>query len=129
MRILLDTQCWLWMLAEPERLSEKARRLVAAPDNELLLSAASSWELAIKYAIGRLELPSEPAVLVPKWMAKSRVAPLTIEHEHALRVASLPHHHRDPFDRLLVAQAQVENLPILTADRQLASYDVELLEA
>ncbi len=129
MRILLDTQAWLWMLADPERLSERARRLVVAPDNDLLLSAASSWEIAIKYAIGRLELPSEPAVLVPKWMAASRVAPLPIEHEHALAVAALPYHHRDPFDRLLVAQAQVESLPILTADRQFASYEVDLLEA
>ncbi len=129
MKILLDTQCWLWMLADPERLRESARQLLASPDNEILVSAASSWEIAIKYSIGRLPLPAEPAVLVPRWLADSRVSSLPIEHEHALQVSRLPHHHRDPFDRILVAQAQIERLPILTADRQLASYDVDLLPA
>jgi PIN domain nuclease of toxin-antitoxin system len=129
LKILLDTQCWLWMLAEPERLRESARGLLASPDNEIFVSAASSWEIAIKYSIGRLPLPAEPAVLVPRWLADSRVSSLPIEHEHALQVSRLPHHHRDPFDRILIAQAQIERLPILTTDRQLASYDVELLPA
>ena len=129
MKILLDTQCWLWMLAEPDRLAESARRLLGAPENELLVSAVSSWEIAIKYSIGRLPLPAEPAVLVPQWLAESRVSSLVIEHDHALQVARLPHHHRDPFDRMLIAQAQVERLPILTADSQLAAYDVDLLLA
>ena len=117
------------MLADPERLRESARQLLTSPDNEIFVSAASSWEVAIKYSIGRLSLPGEPAVLVPRWLAESRVSSLPIEHEHALEVSRLPHHHRDPFDRILVAQAQIERLPILTADRQLASYDVELLPA
>ncbi len=117
------------MLADPERLRESARQLLTSPDNEIFVSAASSWEVAIKYSIGRLSLPGEPTVLVPRWLAESRVSSLPIEHEHALEVSRLPHHHRDPFDRILVAQAQIERLPILTADRQLASYDVELLPA
>lgn len=129
MRILLDTQCWLWMLTEPDRLAESARGLLSSPDNELFVSAASSWEIAIKYSIGRLSLPSEPAMLVPQWLAESRVSSLAIEHDHALQVSKLPHHHRDPFDRMLIAQAHVERLPILTADRQFAAYDVELLPA
>jgi PIN domain nuclease of toxin-antitoxin system len=117
------------MLAEPELLREESRRLLASADNELFLSAASSWEIAIKVSIGRLSLPGDPADLVPAWLAKSRTSALPIEHRHALRVATLPPHHRDPFDRLLVSQAQLERLTILTADRQFASYDVELLFA
>lgn len=129
MRILLDTHCWLWMLAEPERLKEGSRRLLAAEENELFLSAASAWEIAIKFSIGRLRLPGDPAALVPAWLAKSRTSALAVEHDHALRVATLPPHHRDPFDRMLVSQAQIERLPIMTSDKQFASYDVELLPA
>lgn len=126
MRILLDTQCWLWMQAAPERFSSSARRLVESHDHELLLSAASSWEIAIKHALGKLPLPEAPSRYVPSRMRTSGVAGLAIEHSHALRVAELPGHHRDPFDRLLVAQAQIENLVLLTADRQLEPYDAEL---
>ena len=129
MRILLDTHCWLWMLAEPERLKEGSRRLLAAEENELFLSAASAWEIAIKFSIGRLRLPGDPAALVPACLAKSRTSALAVEHDHALRVATLPPHHRDPFDRMLVSQAQIERLPIMTSDKQFASYDVELLPA
>lgn len=129
MRVLLDTHVWLWMLAAPERLAPGSRRLVASADTELLLSAASAWEIAIKYAIGKLPLPSDPAALVPEWMDRTAVTPLAVLHRHALRVATLPPHHRDPFDRLLVAQAQLEGLPILTADRNFARYDVEVMTA
>lgn len=117
------------MLAAPERLKEESHRLLRSPENQLFVSAASAWEIAIKYSIGRLPLPAEPSVLIPKWLAESQVSPLAIEHSHAAHVASLPPHHRDPFDRLLVAQAQIERLPIMTADRALVEYDVELLPA
>ena len=129
MRVLLDTQVWLWMLAAPERLSESARALVVAGENELLLSAASAWEIAIKYALGKLRLPEAPGVLVPRLMVRTGITPLPLHHRHALHVASLPPRHRDPFDRLLVAQAQIERLPILTADRNFALYEVETLSA
>lgn len=129
MRVLLDTQVWLWMLAAPERLSEPARALVIATDNELLLSAASAWEIAIKYALGKLRLPEAPGDLIPRLMTRTGITPLPIHHRHALHVASLPARHRDPFDRLLIAQAQIEQLPILTADRSFALYEVELLRA
>jgi len=128
-RVLLDTQAWLWMLAAPERFSRRSRALVASPKHELLLSAASAWEIAIKCAAGKLRLPGEPEMVVPTLMAQSQVTPLPVLHRHALRVAALPPHHRDPFDRLLVAQAQVEDLPILTADRMLRLYDVKTLQA
>lgn len=127
MRLLIDTQCWLWMQAEPDRLSSETRKLLLAPDNELFLSAASSWEIAIKHALGKLPLPEPPSIYVPSRMQSSGVIGLAIEHAHALHVQSLPPHHRDPFDRLLVAQAQVETLPILTADRALARYSVTIV--
>jgi PIN domain nuclease of toxin-antitoxin system len=129
LRVLLDTQVWLWMQAAPGRLSEPAMAAVRDARNELYFSAASSWEIAIKHALGKLELPLPPAEYVPSRMAASGTAPLAVTHAHALRVAALPAHHRDPFDRILVAQAQVESLVILTADPRLEAYDVETLRA
>ena len=117
------------MLAAPERFTAASRKLVASPKHELLLSAASAWEIAIKYAIGKLPLPEAPDRLVPTLMAKTGVIPLPVLHRHALHVATLPPRHRDPFDRLLVAQAQLESLPMLTADPSFKLYDVEVLPA
>jgi PIN domain nuclease of toxin-antitoxin system len=127
LRILIDTQCWLWMQSEPARFREPTRQLLLDPANTLLLSAASSWEIAIKYALGKLPLPVAPAEYVPTRMRLSGTTGLPVEHVHALHVATLPAHHRDPFDRLLVAQAQLESVPILTADAALADYAVTLL--
>ena len=129
MRILLDTQPWLWMLAAPERFSDASRELVQSADNELLLSAASAWEIAIKCGLGKLQLPAEPAVSIPELMMKSATTPLPVLHGHTLHVAELPQHHLDPFDRVLVAQAQLEDLPLLTADPQFDPYDVEIIKA
>jgi PIN domain nuclease of toxin-antitoxin system len=126
-RVLLDTQAWLWMLAAPERFSGRALRLVESRSNELLLSAASAWEIAIKHALGKLKMPGKLEASVPDLMQKTGVIALPITHAHALRAGSLPSHHRDPFDRLLIAQAQLERIPILTSDTQLDSYDVKLL--
>jgi PIN domain nuclease of toxin-antitoxin system len=129
MRLLLDTQVWLWMVVAPERLSPAARRLVVSEDNELVLSAVSSWEIAIKHALGKLQLPGNPEALVPEWMARTGVTQLAVLHRHALHVASLPPHHRDPFDRLLIAQAQVEDVAVLTADPQFERYEVSVKRA
>lgn len=129
MRILVDTQCWLWMAASPAKLSREARALVESTEHELLLSAASAWEIAFKHALGKLSLPQPPARYVPTRMEMLRTSPLPIEHDHALRVAVLPPHHRDPFDRVLVAQAQIENLPILSTDRIFEEYDVTVIRA
>ncbi|MDI6775300.1 MAG: type II toxin-antitoxin system VapC family toxin [Verrucomicrobiota bacterium] len=127
MRILLDTQCWLWWITEPERLRETARKQIQDGRNAILLSSASSWEIAIKYALGKLPLLEPPEEFVPKRMSRDAISALPIEHVHALRVASLPDHHRDPFDRLLVAQAQVEGIPLMTVDRQFEAYDIEII--
>ena len=126
MRILLDTQCWLWIQVSPDRFSAEALRIVQDPGNDLLLSAASSWEIAIKYALGKLPLPEPPGTYVPGRMRTSGTTSLPVEHSHALHVAELPGHHRDPFDRLLISQAHLERLVVLTADPQFDAYDVEL---
>ncbi len=129
MKILLDTQCWLWMQTVPERFSPRALELVRDVETELYLSAASAWEIAIKFALGKLPLPLPPSRYVPARMASSGVNGLPVTHLHALHVATLPLHHRDPFDRLLVAQAQLEGFPIMTADGQLSAYEVPVLWA
>ncbi len=127
MRILLDTEAWLWSLTEPERLNAKARTLIADRANTLYLSAASSWEIAIKSALGKLPLPESPVTYIPSRMAAQGINSLPIEHAHALRIYDLPAHHRDPFDRLIIAQSQIENLPVMTADRIFKDYAVSLV--
>jgi PIN domain nuclease of toxin-antitoxin system len=126
-KILLDTQVWLWMNAEPERLSSRGKRIIGDLRHELFLSAASVWEIAIKYSIGKLALPEDPAVYVPSRLALTRIAPLAIQHTHACRVAALPKHHSDPFDRLLIAQAELERLTTMTADEQFDEYGIEII--
>ena len=128
MRILLDTHIFLWLQTEPERLG-KQLPLVEDQRNELLLSAASSWEIAIKYALGRLPLPESPERYVPERMRALNARGLPIEHTHALAVAALPSLHGDPFDRLLIAQAGLLDLSILTADATVAAYPVRTLVA
>lgn len=117
------------MQARSQRLSQQTRALLQDPGNQLYLSAASSWEIAIKYALGKLPLPLPPAEYVLSRMETSGTSPLPVQHSHALHAGSLPLHHADPFDRLLIAQARLENLEILTADRQFEAYEIKLLWA
>lgn len=129
MKLLLDTHCFLWWFADDPRLGERARGLIGDGKNEIYLSAASSWEIAIKVSLGKLTLPQPPHRYVPARIASQNMQGLAIEHVHALRVASLPSHHQDPFDRLIVAQAQIEKLPVLTVDDKIAAYDVDAIWA
>lgn len=129
MRVLLDTQVWLWLLTRPERLGPKTLSLLKNERNDMFLSSASSWEIAIKYRLGKLPLPEAPGLYIPDRMRRSGVEALSIEHSHALAVASLEDHHRDPFDRILVAQAQVEGLSLVSADPIFAVYGVSLIDA
>jgi PIN domain nuclease of toxin-antitoxin system len=129
MRLLLDTHVWLWWLSERGRLREAALRALLEPANTLLFSAASSWEIAIKYALGKLKLPEPPSRFVPERLARHAMVPLAVQHTHALRVSELPRRHADPFDRLLVAQAQLEKATVLTADPSFVLYDVDMLWA
>lgn len=127
MKILLDTHTWLWMIAAPERLAPAARETLAAGTTVLYLSAASSWEIAIKQALRRLDLGGDPEHAIPEMMLRSDVVALNITHQHALRAGALPSHHRDPFDRLLIAQAQIEGLPVMSADAVFRQYDVDIV--
>lgn len=127
MKLLLDTHVWIWLLTDPDRLGTPARTALVAPDNQLHLSSASTWEISVKAAAGRLEVDGSPEELLQEAIVTSGVLPLPIEHSHALQAGRLPRHHRDPFDRMLVAQAQVERLTLVSADRQFADYDVEVL--
>jgi PIN domain nuclease of toxin-antitoxin system len=117
------------MTALPERFSPRARGVVESGEHQLFLSAASAWEIAIKHAIGRLKLPEPPERFVLNRLDNLGVRPLPIEHRHALHVSTLPPHHRDLFDRMLVAQSQLENLVLLTADPQFAQYEISTLPA
>lgn len=122
---LLDTHVWPWLQTTPERIRHEVVEVLADRASTLLLSAASSWEMAIEYRLGQLPLPEPPAEYVPERMRLSGVTALPIEHAHALRVADLPEHHGDPFDRLIIAQAQLLGVPIVTADGQFDDYEVE----
>lgn len=127
MRLLLDTHVWLWLQAEPERLGPEVLAALEDEANDLILSAASTWEIAIKFALGRLSLPEPPPTYIPSRMRLHGVTGMPVEHSHALAVAELPMHHRDPFDRLLIAQALVEQLTFVTVDPVVDSYDVPRL--
>ena len=126
-RYLIDTHCWLWCNGDVGRLSERAREIIADGSGEILFSVASGWEISIKYALGKLELPDDPARYLPMRLSSNRMELLPIHLRHVLAVADLPQHHRDPFDRLLIAQAREEDLTIITAHRVFQKYDVALL--
>ena len=128
MRVLLDTQAFLWAITAPERLSRRARQAIEDEDNEVLVSVATVWEIAIKASLGRLEPDvAEIERSLPDDMERHAFQPLPVQMRHALRVATLPPVHRDPFDRLLVAQAIVEDLHLVTADRELGAYGVKVV--
>ncbi|MCU0291150.1 MAG: type II toxin-antitoxin system VapC family toxin [Thermoanaerobaculaceae bacterium] len=129
MRVLLDTHVFLWWFAAPERLGRRAKRLIGDGRNDVLLSAASCWELAIKAALGKLVLPEPVERYVPARLAAQGMGTLAVDPAHALRVATLPPLHRDPFDRLIVCQALIEELPLVTADTQLAAYGAPVIDA
>jgi len=126
-RLLLDTHVFIWLVSEPERLPTQAARAVMDGGAELLLSVASIWEMSIKYGLGRLQLPVPVGEYVPDRMSRTGTGTLAIRTEHALAVADLPRHHGDPFDRLLIAQAQTDGLTLVSRDPALRAYDVPVL--
>jgi PIN domain nuclease of toxin-antitoxin system len=127
MRALLDTHVFLWAVTDDERLSAAAREIVADGSNEMLFSAVSAIEIAIKSARGRLELPERADAYVTSRLAAFGFTALPIDVRHGLRAGQLPLIHADPWDRLLTAQAQLERIPILTSDPLIRRYDVETI--
>jgi PIN domain nuclease of toxin-antitoxin system len=122
LRLLADTNAALWLLGEDKRLSKRADELLTDPSNEVLLSAAVVWEVAIKRSLGKLDAPDGFAQL----LLEAGALPLAISIDHAREVRSLPWHHRDPFDRLLVAQALIEDAVVVSSNQALQAYDVRV---
>jgi len=125
MKYLVDTSVLLQSLIAKPKLSQRALNLLADDSSELYFSAASSWEITIKTAIGKLILPEPPSEFVIRAIGLMALRNLDITHSHAFALAALPNHHRDPFDRMLVAQAQTEQLVLLTTDRVFERYKVD----
>ena len=127
MRVLLDTHAFLWWNTDDSRLLTRVKKLISDPSNSLLLSVVSAWEIAIKVHRGRLHTPEPPATYLPSRLAHYGIESLPVTLTHVLETASLPAHHGDPFDRLLIAQARMERIPILTADADFRKYAVEVI--
>ncbi|WP_133510355.1 type II toxin-antitoxin system VapC family toxin [Candidatus Thiosymbion oneisti] len=127
MRVLLDTHSLLWLVTDDPRLSANARKTFLDIDNELLFSAVVGFEIAVKHSLGKLELAEPPRTFIDNRIRNNALTPFPITLAHAVRVAELPFHHRDPFDRLLVAQALEEDLPLLSADNALSAYGIRQL--
>lgn len=124
MKYLLDTHVFLWWVLDEPQISPTCRRIISDGANTIYFSAASAWEIAIKAQIGKLHLPNAPEIYVPDRLARNGMTALPITMDHALYTSTLPLHHRDPFDRVLVAQSRLEELPILTADSLIVQYEV-----
>ncbi len=127
MKFLLDTSVFLWALSEEYKLNPAAQEILKSSTSELYFSAVGSWEIAIKFALGSLPLPKAPSEYIPHALRAWALRALDITHEHALRAGELPVHHRDPFDRMLIAQALSEQMTLLTADRVFQKYKVDLI--
>jgi len=127
MKILIDTCTFLWIASDSPRLSKAAAAVFLDRNNERFLSAASAWEIGIKYAAGRLPLPQRPDVFVPMIRDASGIASLYMDEESALHAGRLPGLHSDPFDRMLIAQAVVHGMTILTPDPQIEQYAVRVV--
>jgi PIN domain nuclease of toxin-antitoxin system len=126
-RLLLDTCTFLWIVGADAALSDRAREAFVDPESEVFLSAASAWEIAVKHRLGKLPLPAPPERFVPAQRAAHGIEPLPVDEEAALHVAKLPDLHRDPFDRMLVAQAIVGGLVVVTPDDPIRQYPVRTL--
>ena len=124
MKLLLDTHTLLWWLANDSRLSPRVRKFIANADNQVAVSSVSAWEISIKQALGKLEVDLELLLLE---IEKNGFTLLQVSFEHGLRAGSLPCHHRDPFDRMLIAQSQCEGLHLVSIDGQFAAYDVDVI--
>ena len=127
MRVLLDTSAFLFFITDSEKLSVEARNILANMENELVLSIAGLWEIAIKASLGRLELLRPFEKLIPEQLKENEISILPIELNHLAILTKLPFHHRDPFDRLIIAQSIAEGYPIITCDSSFSGYPIEVI--
>lgn len=127
MKFLLDTHIFLWWILEDPKLPRAAGDVIADSDNELYLSSASTWEMIIKSTLGKLSLPASPEIFVNEQLQLNAISPLPITIEHTFALATLPMLHKDPFDRMLIAQAIHENLTLITDDPIIKQYPVKVL--
>jgi PIN domain nuclease of toxin-antitoxin system len=126
-RLLLDTHTLLWWLFDDPKLSSAARSAIAAPSNQIMVSVASAWEITTKHRLGRLPEAGDVAVRLPHYVRRARFTVLHISLDHAMAAGALPGPHKDPFDRMLVAQARIEDLAVATADRVFRDYGVAMI--
>jgi PIN domain nuclease of toxin-antitoxin system len=127
MRLLLDTHALLWWIFDDPKLSVPARAAIADAGNVVLVSAASAWEIATKHRKGKLPEAGEVPRRLPEYIAKARFTPLAVSIEHAIAAGALPGPHNDPFDRMLIAQAMTENIPIVTVERLFKDYGAQVI--
>jgi PIN domain nuclease of toxin-antitoxin system len=127
LKVLLDTHVFLWVIADPERLSSRVQEIIKDARNEVLLSIASAWEIAVKSSLGKLDLPRPAMSFVQRQLGSHRLGILPLRLSHLSALEKLPWHHRDPFDRMLVAQCLEEGASLVTVDTQLHRYEIEIL--
>jgi len=127
MKLLLDTCTFLWLILDTEELTDRVKDLFADPDNEVFLSVVSTWEIAVKYAIGRLDLPEESRFYIPEQRERHRVRSLPLDEPASLQVSTLPKIHSDPFDRMLISQSLIHGLTILSPDELMKKYPVRII--
>ncbi len=127
MKFLLDTHVFLWWITESPKLSPRATEIISDGENEIYISAASGWEIAIKAKLGRLDMPEHPEDYIPEQIRRNGFLVLPISMDHALFVFNLPDYHKDPFDRLLISQGLLEGLPILSADAEIGRYNLQVV--
>lgn len=125
MNILLDTHAFLWFVDDNPRLSEPARVLIESEDSQPFISMASLWEIAIKISLGKLQLKQPYETFIPQQLALNGIGILNLSLEHTAAIASLPFHHRDPFDRLIVVQAKIEIMTLVSADPAFDAYEIQ----
>lgn len=125
MRVLLDTHAFLWLIGDLPNLSKKAKKIFIEKENEVLLSVASIWEMGIKVSLGKLKLSQPFNKIIPSQLYQNGISQLDIQFRHINEVVNLPFHHRDPFDRLIISQAIVEDIPIVSNDAHFDLYDVD----
>jgi len=125
LKVLLDTNVFLWWITKDPRIPDTASKIIANENNELYLSVASCWEMIIKIQLGKLKIIDRPELFFPEHMSINNIKGLPIQISHALHLYKLPMHHRDPFDRIIIAQSQVEKLPLIANDAMFKKYNVK----